>query len=407
LHGSSFGHPAPSKGFQWASIALIPSRSLEAAPSGSTSSAEPPDAPVKGYNEAFDQIKSRYYGPLPSENAMTYGAIRGMLRTLGDRYTRFLDPEQFRRLEEENSGEFGGIGATVALNAKNQAIVQRIDAGGPAFKAGLRANDVVLSVSGHPIYPGHAAAERTEDLLHGNPGTTVSVKISRKGSKSRLEFVVKRQMAYTPTVTFKMLKDGVGYIKLESFGERSDEEVGTALRKLRSLGMKALIFDMRGNPGGYFNSAIDIASRFIDHGPVVFTKDREDRRIPVPNIPSKRLMPPVPLAVLVDRWSASAAEIVAAAIQDNGAGMVIGQPTYGKALVQRINPIPDGSALLVTTDHYYTPRGLDISHKGVKPNIVLAASPSNTSASDKAFQRALVLLSPIARAASRPRVSQR
>jgi carboxyl-terminal processing protease len=319
-----------------------------------------------------------------------------MVNSLGDRYTRFLDPGQFRRMQEENSGQYGGIGVVLTLNPRNQAEVAQVDADGPAKSVGVRVGDLLTEVDGHPIRPGYQAAERAQNLLHGDPRSIVSVTFARDGAAAPLRFKLVRRLIYTPTVTAKLLGRGVGYVRIDSFGDRSDEEVGMALRRLKSRGMRSLILDMRGNPGGFFNAAVDIASRFIDRGPVVFTRDRDNHRVPVPNIASKRMSPKMPLAVLVDKWSASAAEIVAAAIQDTGAGVVIGQQTYGKALVQTINPNPDGSAVLITTHHYYTPLGTDISHKGVKPNILVAVPKA--SAADLPLRRALAWVSDPAQA---------
>ena len=358
---------------------------------------------MERFDEALHRIQSDYDGPLPKGRSLTYTAIRGMLGAVGDRYTRFLSPDQFRRMQEENSGEFGGVGIVLTLNSLDQAVITQIDTGGPARRAGVRTGDIVLAVAGHPIPRDHRAAERAQDLIHGDPNTPVNLVLRRRARRAPLRLTLVRRLVYTPTVTSRMLGQGIGYIRLDSFGERSDEEIGAALRRLKPLGMRALVFDLRGNPGGYFNAAIDIASRFIDHGPVVYTRDRDGVRVPVPSVPAKRLSPRVPLAVLVDRWSASAAEIVAAAIQDDGAGVLIGQPTYGKALVQTINPIPDGSALLVTTHHYYTPLGKDISHRGVMPNIPFDPHARTATGQDASIQRAVAWLND----PSRGRVSTR
>lgn len=373
----------------WAGLAPLPERAAPTAPISPVGSS--PGASAGQIEKALQLLQSRYYGTPPNRSALKFAAVRGMVDSLGDRYTRFLDPEQFRRMNEENSGQYGGIGVLLTLNAQNQAEVSQVDLDGPAKGAGIRVGDIVTEVAGHPIRTGHAAAERAQSLLHGNPGTKVALTLRRKGAKAPLRYVLSRKLIYTPTVTARLLGKGVGYIKIETFGDRSDEEVGVALRRLKSRGMKALVLDMRGNPGGFFNAAVDIASRFVDKGPVVYTKDRDNRRVPVPNIPSKRLTPKIPVAVLVDKWSASAAEIVAAAIQDTGAGIVIGQPTYGKALVQTITPNPDGSAILITTHHYYTPLGTDLSRRGVKPNILVERSP-RAPAADLPLQRALAYL---------------
>jgi carboxyl-terminal processing protease len=250
-----------------------------------------------------------------------------MLKSLGDRYTRFLDPEQFRRMQEENSGQYGGVGISILLNAQEQPIIAQTDPTGPGRRAGLRIGDRVTEVAGHPIRPSRRAAERAQDLIHGNPGTAVTLAVLRKGRPTPIRLTLVRTLVYTPTVTYRMLSRGTGYLKLESFGERSDDEVGSALRRMKSQGKRALVFDMRGNPGGYFNS-----------------------------------------------------------------GIIIGQQTYGKALVQTISPIPDGSALLITTHHYYTPRGADISHKGVKPNIAMNSSPPKLTGADAPLQRAVAWL---------------
>ncbi len=374
----------------WAAVSPLPEQAVSLTPVTATQGFD--DAPSREMIEALAKVQANYYGASPNRGELTYAAIRGMIGTLGDKYTRFLNPKQYQRMQEENSGEFGGVGVVLTLNDANEAEVSQVDAGGPAARAGVRVGDRVVAVDEHPIRPGSHAAERVQDLLHGDPKTTVRLSLLRPKRLTPIPLTMTRTVIVMPTVTSRLLSNGVGYLKLDSFGERSDEEVGYALRRLKARGMRALVLDLRGNPGGFFNAAVDIASRFIDQGPVVYTRDRDNQRVPVPNIPSRRMTPRVPLVVLVDGWSASAAEIVAAAIQDSHSGVLIGQKTYGKALVQTINPNPDGSALVITTHHYYTPSGQDISHKGVKPDVAVELPVKPTPNVDPPLQRAVAVL---------------
>lgn len=374
---------------QWALLPPVPKPSLAA--SSEFAPAAPDSSPVGLFKEAMAQIRRLYYGARPSDRDLGYAAVRGMLEALGDRYTRFLDPEEWRRMQEESGGEFGGVGIGIRASGRNEAEVASVTPGGAAQRAGIRIGDVLLRVNEQPLKPDRHVSTHAQDLVRGPAGTRVRLQLRRARSRRVYSVSLVRRRIQVPTVQYRMVSGGMGLVAVESFGKHTDEELAAALRKLQARGMRALILDLRGNPGGLFETAIEVASRFMPSGIVVYTQDRDGKRMHIPTVPNKRLNPPVPLAVLVDHGSASASEIVAGALQDSASGIVVGTTTYGKAVVQTITPLKDGSAILVTTHHYYTPRGTDIGSRGIEPDYAVAAAQV-TGSQDPALRRALEVL---------------
>lgn len=342
-----------------------------------------PDMPPKQtYAQVLGQIQSLYY---PTNTAvhldkqeLTYAAIRGMLASLGDRYTRFLDPEQWRKMEEDNRGEFGGIGALLEHDPNtHQVVVQEVLANTPAQRSGLKAGDSILAVNGISLQD--ESADKAVDMIRGKRGTRVSLQIARKSVPKPFTLEITRALIQSPTVESAMLAHHIGYIRLNVFNELSDELIDQKLGELDGRGMKALILDLRHNPGGLLTEAQAIASRFMrtSDTPVVTIQDHGGHRHSLPVDTTKQHEhPQVPLVVLVDEMSASASEIVAGAIKDTHSGLLVGTTTFGKFLVQTINPIPaDGSAVLITTHHYYPPDMEDLNKKGIKPDVFVADPP--------------------------------
>jgi carboxyl-terminal processing protease len=353
--------------------------------------AGPDLAPDETFAGVLEEIRGSYYGARPSDQDLTYAAVRGMLGVLGDRYTRFLEPDEWRRMQEESGGEFGGVGIGIRANDRWEAEVASVSPGGSAARAGVKVKDILVKVGDVALDGSHAVSSRAQDLVRGPEGTHVLLWLRRARGRRLYSVSLVRQRIQVPTVRYRMAPGGVGVVALDSFGKHSDSEIEKALASLRKAGMRALVLDLRGNPGGLFESAIDISSRFVPSGTVVFTQDRDGKRMHIPSVPSKRYLPSMPLAVLVDHGSASASEIVAGAIQDTRAGLLVGTRTYGKAVVQTITPLKDGSAVLVTTHHYYTPRGTDIGSRGVEPDVYVSGD-FGAKDTDPALHRAVSLL---------------
>ncbi len=303
---------------------------------------------------ALATVEQEYVEELASDR-LVYGSIEGMLRTL-DPHSSFLDPRQFTLMRERQEGRYFGIGITIA-QINGEVGVTALFEGSPAYRAGIRRGDVIAGV-GDEIAKGWT----TDDVVKrvkGPRGTTVDISIRRPGVAEFIRLTVERDEITIVTVrTAFMMEPGTGYVRLQDFSETTDRELGDALARLQGEGMERLILDLRDNPGGPLDQAIAVANRFLKRGQmIVYTRGR------VPNMDDEFRAPAageyttVPLVVVVNRNSASAAEIVSGAMQDHDRGLVIGETTFGKALVQSVYRITGNAALALTTGRYYTPSG--------------------------------------------------
>jgi carboxyl-terminal processing protease len=330
-----------------------------------------PDPNEDGANSLLRSAFSTYGAKYGDDN-LTFAAVSGMLNSLGDPYTVFLDPRENQSLTELiDGGNFGGIGIYIGQDEKTkQTIIIEPITGTPAERAGLKAGDIIVSVDGHPTKG--LQLDPVMNLIRGKAGTTAHLVVKRQGVPAHT-YAVTREEIHVPSVAYRMLDQNVGYIQLFDFGDTSAEEVNTALAKLASQGAKAYVLDLRNNGGGLLNAAVDISSKFIADGPIVSIIDRSGR-IETHDADGDAIAPK-PLVVLVNQFSASASEITAGAIQDTHAGELIGVKTFGKGVVQTIYPLPGASAIKITTARYVTPAGRDINKKGIMPNIVVPMDP--------------------------------
>ena len=355
-----------------ASLQLLPDR-FEQLTSPSTQDDQSQLPVIDTYWTVLNELSDKYYGKKIDEREMTYSAIRGMLEALNDPYTRFLDPKEAKDMREQNEGNFVGIGAHLDTDKKtHQVYVKEPLDNSPAKEKGLKAGDIIIKVDGKPI-----AGMDIEDVvskIRGKQDTVVRLTIHRPKVQKLMEFrivrkVVQYQMVPDPQMVDEAHK--IGYIKLRGFNEKSDEQFNAALNSLEKRGMKALILDLRDNPGGLLTAAVDIGSRFVESGPIVIIQERGNRRSTLDVETEKHNHKRYPLAVLVNGRSASASEIVSGAIRDNHVGTLIGTTTFGKGKVQTIVPLVDGSSVSITTAKYLTPAGTDINKVGIKPDIVV------------------------------------
>jgi carboxyl-terminal processing protease len=308
------------------------------------------------------------YGTKAGADNLTYAAIAGALDGLGDPYTVFLSPRDKTSLTEFiQGGDFGGIGIYIGKDKKTQEVnvIQPID-GTPASRAGLKRGDVILSVDGKQTRD--LDLDVVMNMIRGKSGSTVTL-VVRRGKGDIRDFSIEREVITVPSMTSHMINGDIGYIQLYDFGERSAQEVTDALNRLLKQGARAFILDLRDNGGGLLDAAVDISSKFIADGPIVSRIDR-DGHVETDDA-NQDAIPPHPLVVLVNQYSASASEITAGAIQDSKIGVLMGQKTFGKGVVQTIYDLPGGSAIKVTTQRYVTPNGRDINKKGIEPNIVV------------------------------------
>jgi carboxyl-terminal processing protease len=361
--------------------------------------------PLHTYYQVLNALKDRYYGPLPADAPLTYTAIRGLLRSLDDPYTRFLDPAAYRVLLEENRGGYVGLGALLEPNPTPDGWprIHRVLSGTLAARAGLRPLDVVLKVNG--VSTRHKSAETLTQMLRGKVGTPVRLTIRRPGNARPIEVRILRQEVAFEIVESRMLEGKVGLISMSEFNELSDAQIDRALTQLEQHGMRALILDLRGNRGGTLDAAQEVASRFLPSGRTVVTivekeGDPEVRKV-LEGKHNHRFNQPghtLPLAVLVNRTSASASEIVSGAIKDHHAGTLIGTTTYGKGLVQTVVPLRGGAAIAITSAHYLTPNGTDINKSGTRrggitPDVLVEATEDDwIHRNDVQLKKALALL---------------
>ncbi len=314
---------------------------------------------------------------------ITYAAIAGVLGSVKDKYTVFLSPKEYAALNEGLDGtSFGGVGISYSIDEKTHLLhVESVILDGPSDKAGLQSDDTISAIDGKPVpqllapaMEGQSNAQKALEAeqaivtkaLRGEPGTRVRLTIQRSG-RALDPVTITRETIHAPSVTSKMLPGSIGYVDLAVFGATTAQELNTALKRLDSQGAKAYVLDLRYNGGGYLNSAVDVASKFISSGPIVSVQSRAgtDTEYDAEN----DAIAPRPLAVLVNQYTASASEITAGAIQDSGVGTLVGTKTYGKGVVQTIFPMRDGSAVKITTARYFTPKGRDINSVGIEPEI--------------------------------------
>ncbi len=321
--------------------------------------------------EAWNLAENEFYYDKPSETDRIYGAINGMLAMYKDRFTFLLPPDQAAKNNEVMQGKDGGIGASVEMNPDGELVIVEAMMGKPAAQAGIQAGDVVTAVDGQDI-KGLALADIVTKI-HGPLGSTVTLTVKRQGTSGPLTITVMRDQINTYS---KMLKGGIAYISLAIFDQQSAEDLRGELQKMLNQHPNALILDLRDNPGGYLDQALEIGDLFLPEGLIASEKDStglsQDFSAHTGDIGEQ-----VPMVVLVSKDSASAAEIVSGALQDRKRAVLIGQQTYGKGTVQDIHTLSDGSQLRVTHGAWYTPNHTPIQsssgeHLGLTPNVVVA-----------------------------------
>jgi len=337
-----------------------------------------------------------------SNRQEAYLAIRSTLKKLGDPYTRFLDPSQFQSLNNQTSGEMSGVGIRMEANPlTRQLVVAEALENSPAAKAGIKTGDVVIAIDGKSTE--NMTLENAISLIRGEIGKSITLKVSRAAMKP-FDIALTRAQIEVSSVFSTAKQEGklkVGYIRLAEFSSHSSTQMEKAIKDLNRQQVNAYVLDMRGNPGGLLQSSVEIARMWMDNGTIVKTIDRkggnEDFRA------VQGALTQLPMAVLVDGNSASASEILAGALKDNRRAQVVGSQTFGKALVQSVHSLSDGSGMAVTVAHYYTPNGTDIGHKGVTPDVKvdlgwleqknLANSPDLLgSAQDAQYRQAIAVL---------------
>ncbi len=301
---------------------------------------------------------------------LTYVALDGMMKSVKDRYTVFLTPKDFAGLNQGlDGGDFGGTGIVIQVDDKTKYIsVENVVPDGPADKAGIQQDDLIISIDGATTKG--LTLNQASGKLRGKEGTKVTLTIERDSNTLPAPITITRAKIHQLSVYEKMLPGKIGYVALTVFGRGTGDELNAALDRLQKEGARALVLDLRDNGGGYLEAAVAVSSKFIPSGPIVSVESRASNITTLDA--DDTAINPVPLVVLVNGYTASASEITSGAIQDSSVGTIIGTKTFGKGVVQTIIPLPDKSAIKITTARYLTPRNRDINHLGITPDIVVS-----------------------------------
>jgi carboxyl-terminal processing protease len=307
---------------------------------------------------------------------LTYGALRGMLGSL-DPHSQFMEPEGYKDMKEDTEGKFGGVGIQIAMSKEGFVTVVTPIENTPSARAGILPGDRIIKIEGKPT--DKMALPEVVRNLRGDPGTKVTFTVFRAKAKNpgdRIkDYTVERAIIPVESVKdTKILQDGIGYVRIVQFNEPTAEEFEKALVKLEGQGMDALILDLRNNPGGLLESARKVASKFIAGGELIVSTEGRDPANKIVYRADRGKKRNIPVVLLTNNGSASGSEIVAGALQDLKRAVIVGETTFGKGSVQSVLPLPDGSAMRLTTAKYYTPSHKVIHEKGVTPDIIVPIS---------------------------------
>jgi len=337
---------------------------------------------LRMFTDVLRIIKENYVEPVNTKD-LIYGALNGMTKSL-DPFSTFFTPKQYESFRQETEGEFGGVGIEIGMEKGRPVVISPIE-GTPAFKAGIKPGDVILEIDGEDT--SNMSLIDVVQRIRGKVGTKVQLTIYRKGMEKPMKIELERALIKIESVKWTTLGD-VGYIKLSQFNENVSAQVEKALKELTSQRVKGIILDLRNDPGGLLSEAVNVASLFLPEGKlVVYTRSRNGeiqkyfaRRKPV--VPDD-----LPVIVLINKGSASASEIVAGALQDYKRAIIVGEKSFGKASVQNIIPLDDGSALKLTVAYYYTPLGRLIHNRGIVPDVQVAMDEKQEEALQEAIRQ--------------------
>ena len=331
----------------------------------------------EGYEElrTFTEVMSivkKYYVEEVKTKDLVNGAIKGMLSSL-DPHSSFMTPEAYKEMQVDTKGEFGGLGIQIGMKENMLTVIAPIE-DTPAYKAGIKSGDKIVKINN----------ESTKDMslqdavtkMRGAPKTPVTLGIFREGWKDTKDFTIVRDVIKIKSIKSKVLEDNIGYIKLIQFQEQTSDDLAAAIKQLNNAKVNSLILDLRNDPGGLLNSAVDVTSQFLPKGKlVVYTKTRSGEKSEFltsgDNVFSQKMI------VLVNQGSASASEIVAGALKDWNRAVILGTQTFGKGSVQTVIPLSGGAGLRLTTAKYYTPKGTSIQNTGITPDIIVKLAAKN------------------------------
>ncbi len=325
---------------------------------------------LRTFTEIFGRIKQDYVEPV-SDKKLLEDAIRGMLSGL-DPHSAYLASEEYKELQEGTTGQFGGLGIEVGMENGFVKVVSPID-DTPAQKAGIKAGDLIVRLDDKPV-KGMTLAEAVK-IMRGEPGTQIVLTVIREGAEAPLKFEITRDIIKVKSVKSRMLEKDYAYIRISSFQSGTGESLVDAisdLKKENEAPLKGVVLDLRNNPGGVLNAAVDVSDAFIESGLIVYTEGRIKNSEMRFNATPDDLIDGAPIVVLINGGSASASEIVAGALQDHKRAIIMGEKSFGKGSVQTILPTSNGAAVKLTTARYFTPSGRSIQAEGIEPDVTLA-----------------------------------
>ena len=333
---------------------------------------------------AVQVVKGQYVGTAEGPLLMT-GSLKGMVNSLGDPYSVYLDPKMYSELMLETKGSFGGVGIVLGVKDKQLTVVAPIE-GTPAETAGILSGDLIVKIDGQDTKD--MALDEAVGKIRGKEGSKVTLTIQRTGQEVE-EYSLTRATIVLKSVSGKILENGIGYIRLSMFSETTGNDFTQKMSELTEQGMTSLILDLRNNPGGLIGESVKVARLLVPQGPIVSVIGKDGERETSQSYLEKT---PLPLVVLINGGSASASEIVAGAIQDTGAGKLIGVKTFGKGSVQRIIPLDKDSEVKITIAEYHTPKDRSIHGKGIEPDIVVEMPKDKDAKSDPQLDKAIEVL---------------
>lgn len=302
-----------------------------------------------------------------TRKTLMQGAIKGMIESLDDPHSSYFTKKELKEFQEDIKGKYVGVGMVVQKKVNEPLIVVSPIEDGPAYKAGIKPRDKITEINGKSIYS--LTSEESVKKLRGQKNTTVNVTVYREINNTTKVFELKREEIELKYVKHKMLENNVGYLRLTQFGTDVHKDIEKALDDLQKSGMKALIFDLRSNPGGELTQAIKISSMFLKNGKVVSTRPKKGEEVFFNR--EGKYYGDFPLVILINGGSASASEIVAGALKDHKRAILVGEKTFGKGSVQTLLPLPDGDGIKITTAKYYTPKGISINGTGIEPDVLV------------------------------------
>ena len=324
---------------------------------------------LRTFSEVFARVKGSYVEEV-SDDELLENAVRGMLSGL-DPHSAYLDADDFQKLQEGTQGEFGGLGIEVTMEDGLVKVIAPID-DTPAERAGVRAGDLIVRIDSAPVK--EMSLSEAVDKMRGEPGSTIELTILREGRDQPLTVTIERAIIQVESVKSRLLEEGYGYVRITNFQSRTGDDVVAAVEGLRDENggaLDGLVLDLRNNPGGVLNAAVEVSDAFLDDGRIVYTKGRvEDARMSF-SAEQGDVLDGAPMVVLTNGGSASASEIVAGALQDHRRALIMGQQSFGKGSVQTVLPLGGSTAVKLTTARYYTPNGRSIQAEGIKPDVSL------------------------------------